>query len=265
MHDDDTESLIYLGAGPLAAILLGMCLVPLRTYTTASNFTFAFIALIILVAEYGGGRAALATALCSALSLDFFLTQPYLRLTIEDKHDVIAFFGLAACGLVAASLSSQRGKKAAALRSAHEQLDLIHIAIEDLQSAEPFDFRIVRLLDAVRAACPISAVGVRDVQDAIVAASGQGIEATRIPTQIVSLQTLLPRGADADGLLLQNPPIPPEGVRLALVSGNRQFGWLDLWGDGTPASARSRRTLAGIAYLIALQLAGGVGRRTAHD
>lgn len=265
MRDDDTGSLIYLGAGPIAAILLGMGLVPLRSYTTASNFTFVFMALTILVAEYGGGRAALATALCSALSLDFFLTQPYLRLTIADKHDIIAFFGLAACGLAAASLSSQRGNRTAALRSAQKQLDLLHTAIGELESAEPFEFRVARLLDTVRAACPISAAVVRDAQDAVVAASGLALEATRVPTQVVSLQTLLPRGADADDLLPRNPPIPAEGARLALVAGNRQFGWLDLWGDGTPAGARSRRTLAEIAYLIALQLAGGVGRRVAHD
>ena len=43
-----------------------------------------------------------------ALSLDFFLTRPYLRLAIEDKHDVIAFAGLAVCGLIVASLARDR-------------------------------------------------------------------------------------------------------------------------------------------------------------
>ena len=36
----------------------------------------------------------------SALSLDFFLTQPYLHLAIADKHDLIASLGLAGCGLL---------------------------------------------------------------------------------------------------------------------------------------------------------------------
>ena len=61
---------------------------PLRTYTTASNFAFVFVALTIVVAEMGGRAAAVVTALVSALSLDFFLTQPYMRLTIHEKHDV---------------------------------------------------------------------------------------------------------------------------------------------------------------------------------
>ena len=105
------DDLIYLAAGPAAALFIGMALVPLRGITTASNFTFVFMALTIVVAEFGGQRAAIATALASALSLDFFLTEPYLRLTIEGKHDIIAFVGLAACGLLVAGLRSRRGRR----------------------------------------------------------------------------------------------------------------------------------------------------------
>ena len=264
MRDDDNVNLISLGVGPLAAILLGMGLVPLRGYTAASNFTFAFMALTILVAEYGGGRAALATALCSALSLDFFLTQPYLRLTIADKHDIIAFFGLAACGLIVSALSSRREKRAAELGSAQKQLELLQMAIGDLESPDPFELRVARLLDTVRATCPISAAVVRDLRDTILVASVQGAQSTRVPIRIVSLQTLLPRGTDAEARLPRNPPIPTEGERLPLAAGNRQFGWLDLWGNGVPASARSRRTLVEVARLIAIQMARGVGRGAAN-
>jgi K+-sensing histidine kinase KdpD len=104
------DRIIYLAVGPLAAILLGIALIPLRESVIASNFTFPFIILPIVTAEFGGRRAAIATALVSVLSLDFFLTKPYLRLTIEGKHDITAFLGLAACGLVAAYLGSRRGR-----------------------------------------------------------------------------------------------------------------------------------------------------------
>ena len=107
-HEDRT---IYIAMGPLAAILLGFALMPLRDAVIASNFTFPFIILTILVAEFGGRPAAVATAIVSALSLDFFLTQPYMRLTIQGKHDITAFLGLAACGLVAAALASRRDRR----------------------------------------------------------------------------------------------------------------------------------------------------------
>jgi K+-sensing histidine kinase KdpD len=104
--------MIYRASGPLGAILLGIALIPLREDVIASNFTFPFIILTIVVAEYGGRAAAIATALVSALSLDFFLTKPYLELTIQGKHDITAFLGLAACGLVAAVLGARRARRA---------------------------------------------------------------------------------------------------------------------------------------------------------
>jgi K+-sensing histidine kinase KdpD len=109
----DDDRLIYLAMGPLAAVMLGVALIPLREAVLASNLAFPFIILTIVVAEFGGRPAALTTALVSALSLDFFLTRPYLRLTIQGKHDVTAFLGLAACGLVAAGLAARRRKPAA--------------------------------------------------------------------------------------------------------------------------------------------------------
>ena len=107
MRDKDNR-LIHVATGPLGAILLGFALIPLRESVIASNLAFPFIILTIIVAEFGGRPAAVATALVSALSLDFFLTKPYLRLTIEGKHDITAFLGLAACGLVAAALAARR-------------------------------------------------------------------------------------------------------------------------------------------------------------
>ncbi len=104
----DADRTIYLASGPLVAILLGAALIPLRETVIPSNFTFPFIILTILVSHFGGRPAAVTTALVSALSLDFFLTKPYLRLTIAEKHDVTAFLGLVACGLVAAALGERR-------------------------------------------------------------------------------------------------------------------------------------------------------------
>jgi K+-sensing histidine kinase KdpD len=109
----DDDRLIYLATGPLVAIVLGVALIPLRDVVIASNLTFPFIILTIVVAEFGGRPAALTTALVSALSLDFFLTKPYLRLTIQGKHDFAAFLGLAACGFVAAALAARRAKPVA--------------------------------------------------------------------------------------------------------------------------------------------------------
>jgi len=253
MREDRDESLLFLGAGPFAAILLGLALVPLREFTSASNLGFAFMALTILVAEYGGHRAAVATALCSALSLDFFLTKPYLRLTIVDKHDFIAFVGLGVCGFIAATLGSQ-GKRVASLATVRTQLDMLHAAIGGLESSEPLASRLGAILDAAIAACPIAGAVVRDAEDRVLAAT-EGHVAKGVPNQILALKTLLPPGTGEDN---QPHPIPTAGARVALTIGNRQLGWLDLWGDGTSASAQLRRSLGDTTQLLVYHLPGAI-------
>jgi hypothetical protein len=67
---------------------------------------------------------------------------------------------------------------------------------------------------------------------------------------------LLPPGLSSRGVArLGDIPFPVEGARLALVVASRQVGWLDLWGNGIPASTELRRTLADVARVVAVLLA----------
>src|SRR5260370_3296197 len=103
----------------------------------------------------GGRPAAVATALCSALSLDFLLTKPYLRLTIEEKHDVIAFVGLAVCGLIAGTLGPEGGERRT-LRAERAHRELLPLTLTQLDAAGPLESRVARILNASRAAPPLS-------------------------------------------------------------------------------------------------------------
>ncbi|HXK10060.1 MAG TPA: DUF4118 domain-containing protein [Vicinamibacteria bacterium] len=252
--EDDGKDLIYLGAGPIAAVLLGMALVPVRDFTTASNFTFLFLALTIVVGEFGGRTAAVATAVASALSLDFFLTQPYMRLTIAEKHDLLAFFGLAACGLLTASLASGRGRWAAPRAPGRKQLELVHSSVAELEQGGPLEPRLVRTLDACRLSLPVAAAVVRDRANGVLATSGPG-PARPVPGQALELDTLLPPGRARESLPRRGLPLPAEGGRLSLVAGKRHCGWLDVWGSGAPATTDARRSLSDVARVIAALLA----------
>jgi K+-sensing histidine kinase KdpD len=234
---EDERDVIYAAVGPLAAILVGMALVPFRDLTTASNLTFVFMALIIIVAEYGGRAAALLTAVAAALSLNFFLTKPYLRLTIHGRDDLIAFVGLGACGLLAAALGSQRSRGARDLAAARRHLDLLHTTLGQVEVAGPVEPALGRVLNALKSAYPVAAAVVRDERNHVVAASD------RAHARPVPERPLLP------GAIL-----PIDGGRLALVTGNRQVGWLDVWGDGSPGP-ETRRVLTDVAPLIAVRLA----------
>ena len=250
--DDDSEWMIYTALGPLAAMALGILLMSVRGFTTASNFTYIFLVLTIVVAEFGGRRAAVATALCSALSLDFFLTQPYLTLEIAGKHDLIAFVGLAVCGLVAAGLGAERGERRADLRETRRHRDLLRAALVELDAREALDYRVKKVLDACRSVLPLSAMVLRDGDNQVVAASPI---ARVVPETVLRQDDLLPIDvSDRD----QHPhvlPLSPEGARLALTVAGRQVGWLDVWGGRAPASAEGRRTLSDVARVLAAMLA----------
>jgi K+-sensing histidine kinase KdpD len=237
---DDSEGLFYLALGPLAAILIGAALVPLRGFTTASNFAFVFVVLTIVVAEMGGRWAAVATALVSAMSLDFFLTQPYLRLTMYEKHDVIAVVGLTVCGLVASAFGTRRGRQTDALEAARRRLEMLHTALGEDDMSEAVQSRISRILRASREAVPLAAAVVRDERDTVVASADPSDAQRPLPTVVLQA-----------GML----SIPDEGGRIALTFGGRRLGWLDVWHGGGRVRDESRRTLADLARSVAIALA----------
>jgi len=248
MARDDV--LFYLGVGPIAAIGLGVALIPLRGATTASNLAFAFLALTIVVGHAGGRWPATATAVASALSLNFFLTRPYLTLTIHGRDDVVAFLGLAACGLISAALGSASGERLARRR----QLEVLYSAARDLELSGPATSRLQRLLESAYAAFPVAALALRDESGGLIASAG---DRTRLPVvpQLTADDDLR---ADASALPVRPrraPPLPREGMRVPLVVGHRSLGGLDLWGDGRPAGPETRRTLRAFAHAVAALVA----------
>ena len=178
----------------------------------------------IVVAEFGGRRAAIATALSSALSLDFFLTEPYLHLTIEGKHDIIAFVGLAVCGLIAAGLGSRRGLRTAALRRTQNELELLRGTLRSLAAEGTGEAPLVRALGALRAAAGLRALCLRAEDGRLLAASG-----------------------DAS-------PTAPHVEALSFAG--RRVGRLEIWGQDGSATAAPRGALATAVPLLALVVAG---------
>ena len=111
------DNRLWIVAGALGGLALGLMLIPLRSLTSASNLAFVFMAFTIVVAELGGRSAALVTAVVSAMTLNFFLTEPYMSLQINKADDVVAFGALAGCGLIAAAFGRRRAQMSVRARS----------------------------------------------------------------------------------------------------------------------------------------------------
>jgi hypothetical protein len=223
----------------------------------ASNFTVVFIALTILVGEFGGRIAALATAMVSALSLDFFLTRPYMRLAMHDKNDLVAFVGLTGCGLLAAALGTPRREKQAARR----RLDLVERALRHVEAGGPPGSRLQQVAEAAVAALPLAALAVRDDEGALVAGAGDKRFADQVPASGVGPGALA--GELSRDWRRPDLPLPGDGLRVALVAGARPCGWLDVWGDRRAASEDARRSLTALAGVAAALLE--IARRGPDD
>jgi len=239
MHDR-TETLFYSAVGPMAALLLGVAFMPLRGMTPASNFSIAFLVLTIVAGELGGGWAAVTTALTSSLSLDFFLTQPYLRLSMYAKDDVIAFIGMTVCGLVAAAFAARRGEGVRAQR----QLVLLRSVLGRLDQSVPLASRVAAALAECHERLPVAGLRVRDAQDRVIARVGRtSSERSRVRLDLELLQ--------AETVL----SLPLDGALIPLAMEGRQVGWLEVWGAGARSGLETRQTLAAVGRAIAAALA----------
>jgi hypothetical protein len=259
MKDEDADATFYLATGSLLAIALGFALIPLRSLTSASNLAFPFIALTIAVAEFGGRGAALATALTSALSLDFFLTQPYLRLTIHEKQDIIAFVELAVCGLIAAAFRSQRGRNLEALTISRKQLDLLHSALKGVPEAAALEPQLANVLEVSRDALPLAGAAVRDPRGYLLASSTPSDGQRPVPETILEPDSLLPANVGGGRIPRRGAPLPEDGGRIAITLGSERLGWLDVWGNGARAGVEARHVLSDLARLFAMRLAAPGG------
>jgi hypothetical protein len=136
---------------------------------------------------------------------------------------------------------------------------LVHHTLAALESGGPVEPEIARLLERARQILPVRALVLRDLSGRVVCSAPHPAGLEAIPPHVVDTDTLLARGARASALR-RAPSLPSEGARIAIVTHQRQVAWLDLWGDGAPATNASRQTLSDIARILGVMLA----REQAH-
>ena len=236
---------VWLVIGVVAAITLGVVLIPLRTTVTASNLAFIFIALTIVIAEMGGRGPGLATAVISALSLNFFLTEPYLSLEIDKPGDIAAFVALTACGLIAAAFGKRRVRTAEQVEEARGDLEVLARTASSLSAREPVE----QILEELRRFFGLGGLVLRRADERLVAAA---------PSSQASSARSAHRARPRDLGRLGHPRAPagaggvphPRARRPAPAAGTRDAGARSLGGESRGPQSRS---------------APGARRRRPHD
>jgi two-component system sensor histidine kinase KdpD len=239
---------VWMVTGALGSMALAVLLIPLRGLVTASNLAFVFIAFTIVVAELGGRGPALVTALVSAMSLNFFLTEPYLTLAITKADDVVAFFALAGCGLIAAAFGRRRERLSAAAGRADRELGMLSRFADRAKSDPP----VRALLEDLRASFDLGALVLRDPGGRVLAAVPESAGSRPAPRIALDADTLLAAGDDAPRIGSRGLRLPESGGRLTLKTGQGPVT-LDLW-EGSEDGLRldEARTLAVAASILGL-------------
>lgn len=239
---------IWMVTGALGSMALAIALIPLRTVVAASNLAFVFMAFTIIVAELGGRGAALITALTSAMSLNFFLTEPYLTLAISKSDDVIAFFALAACGLIAAAFGRRRERLSDVGGRADQELATLARFAERSRSGRHLD----GLLQDLRAGFDLGGLVLRDESGRVLAAVPVDTGARPAPRMRLDGATLFAAGDASPRFGVKGLRLPEGGGRLTLQTARGALS-LDLWEGNDQGFGRDEsRTLAIAASILGL-------------
>jgi two-component system sensor histidine kinase KdpD len=226
----DGTGTALLALGGFGALALALVLIPLREMASASHLAFVFLAWTIVVAELGGRAAALVTALVSALSLNFFLTRPYLTLRMDDPDDIVAFFALAACGLIAALFGRRRQHSEAAVGRAHEALATIRDVVSALERNGGREARLATALDGLRRFAGLQGLALRESDGRIAVVSPPGFAAPAGAPTPLEADSVVAAGPTARlALGRRGLRLPEAGGRLSLRHGGRAVGSLDVW------------------------------------
>ena len=243
---DDIRAWVITGA--LGSMALGIVLIPLRTMVAASNLAFVFLAFTIVVAELGGRGPALVTALVSAMSLNFFLTEPYLTLAITKTDDVVAFFALAACGLIAAAFGSRRERLSEVANRADRELLILTRLLERARGGRT----PAALLQDLRTDFGLGGLVLRDGQGRVLAATPDTASALPTPRLALTADTLFAPADETVRFGSKGMRLPEGGGRLTLQTARGPLT-LDLWeGNEEGFTGDESRTLAIAASLLGL-------------
>jgi hypothetical protein len=133
MTERDRRDLTVV-AGGIAPIVVAAGLVGVRDQFQTSTVALILVVVVVVAATAGGRLPAFVSAGTAALSLIFFHTQPYLRLTIDSAEDAETTVLLLVVGLISGNVAA-RGH--AARRFGRCEIQRIHRVAGMTASGEP--------------------------------------------------------------------------------------------------------------------------------
>jgi Domain of unknown function (DUF4118) len=230
-----------LGAG--TAIGVAGLLVSIRDWLGPSNVALVLVVIVVGAATFGGRLAGAVTSIAAALAFDFFHTQPFYSLRMDDREEIITAVLLLTVGLIVGELAVLR----AASRRQIEMHALGAARLEDVASVVAAGADLDEVWPVVRRAL----VDQLDLAECRFEPAPASAPLTTLGRdgQIASRQLLWVHGG---GFAL-----PPEGVAVPVVNQGRALGRLVLVPRPGRGTSRPQRR-------VAVALADQLGVAAAH-
>jgi hypothetical protein len=228
-----------LALGPASALLVAAALSGVRTEFGATNVALV-MACLVVAAAIAGRRAGLATAVVAAVSYNFFHTQPYQSLRIDDIKDWCTVALLAALGAVVSEVSYRRRRATVQSKLHLRGEHVLERAAASVASGAP--------ADAVWTEIESSLVEVLELAEC------------RFERGAVTTMSVLPRSASLVDREMHweraGFELPPTGVAVQVACGGRVFGHIVLVPSPHAGSSReARRVAVALADQFAVALA----------
>jgi K+-sensing histidine kinase KdpD len=102
------SSALVAAVGVGVSIAVAGLLVSIRDWLGPSNVALVLVVVIVGAAIFGGRLAGALTSIAAALSFDYFHTQPYYNLRINDREDIITALLLLVVGVCVGELAVLR-------------------------------------------------------------------------------------------------------------------------------------------------------------
>ena len=137
---------VGLVLGGVAPIAVGAALVGLRGHIQNANVALILVVVVVGAAAIGGRLAGATSAVISALTFDFFHTQPYLRLTIDTADDVETTMLLLVVGLLVGHITARAMRARASAAGSSVEIRRIHEVAERAARGE----EVAQVLEAAQ-------------------------------------------------------------------------------------------------------------------
>jgi len=138
-RQDRSDDVVGYAIGGLAPIAVAAALTLLRDEVDNANLALILVLVVVLSGVAGGRGPALVAAVVATLSYDFFLTRPYLSLTIDSADDVETTIILLAIGLVVGQISVVARRRRSAAERGSDEIARIHRVAERLVAGVSVD------------------------------------------------------------------------------------------------------------------------------